>query len=112
MRFTARITPAVVALILALGLISLPSTASAQGARYAMLVQGASGEDQYAVQHRRWVDSLAKVFRDRFKYDAAHLIVLTEKPGSGEERATAESVRAALARLSKSMTASDQLVII
>ncbi len=86
--------------------------ASAQGARYAMLVQGASGEDQYAVQHRSWVDALAKVFRDRFKYDASHLIVLTEKPGAGEERADAATVRAALARLSKSMTASDQLVIV
>jgi hypothetical protein len=91
---------------------SLPSLATAQSARYAVLVQGASGEEQYATQHRRWVDSLVKIFRDRFKYDASHLIVLTEKPGAGEERSTAEAVRAAIARLSKSMTASDQLVIV
>jgi hypothetical protein len=112
MRSTTTITRFVAALVFVFGVTSLPSPASAQGARYAMLVQGASGEDQYAVQHRRWVDSLAKVFRDRFKYDASHLIVLTEKPGSGEERADAASVRAALARLAKSMTASDQLVIV
>jgi hypothetical protein len=112
MRSTKKMTRFIAALVLALGATLLPSTASAQGARYALLVQGASGEDQYAVQHRRWVDSLAKVFRDRFKYDASHLVVLTEKPGSGEERATAEGVRAVLTRLSKSMTASDQLVII
>ena len=110
MRVTTKITRSVAALALTFGL--LPSIASAQGARYAMLVQGASGEDQYAVQHRSWVDALAKVFRDRFKYDASHLIVLTEKPGAGEERADAATVRAALARLSKSMTASDQLVIV
>lgn len=110
MRVTTKITRSVAALAFTLGL--LPSIASAQGARYAMLVQGASGEDQYAVQHRSWVDALAKVFRDRFKYDASHLIVLTEKPGAGEERADAATVRAALARLSKSMTASDQLVIV
>lgn len=100
------------ALVLAFVVACLPSVATAQGARYAVLVQGASGEEQYAAQHRRWVDSLVKIFRDRFKYDAAHLIVLTEQPGAGEERSTAEAVRAALARLSKSMTASDQLAII
>ena len=110
MRVTSRITRSVAVLAFAFGL--LPSVASAQGARYAMLVQGASGEDQYAVQHRGWVDALVKVFRDRFKYDASHLLVLTEKPGAGEERADAATVRAALARLSKSMTASDQLVIV
>jgi hypothetical protein len=112
MRSTRQITRFVAALSLSLVVTSLPSTAAAQGARYAILVQGASGEEQYAVQHRRWVDSLAKVFRDKFKYDASHLVVLTEKPGAGEERADAATVRAALARLSKSMTASDQLVII
>ena len=112
MRSTTVITRFIAAFLLSLVVASLPSTASAQGARYAMLVQGASGEEQYAVQHRRWVDSLAKVFRDKFKYDASHLVVLTEKPGAGEERADAATVRAALARLSKSMTASDQLVIV
>src|SRR6187431_1849786 len=112
MRFTTSVTRVLAALMLAFPLTFVPSTAWAQGARFAMLVQGASGEDQYAVQHRSWVDALAKVFRDRFKYDASHLIVLTEKPGAGEERADAATVRAALARLSKSMTASDQLVII
>jgi hypothetical protein len=112
MRFTKKIPRFVCGLILACVVTSLPSTAAAQGGRYAMLIQGASGEDQYAVQHRRWLDSLAKVFREQFKYDASHLIVLAEKPGAGEERADAATVRAALARLSKSMTASDQLVII
>jgi hypothetical protein len=101
------------ALLLAgLAVTGLPTAAAAQSARYAMIVQGASGEDQYAAQHRRWVDSLVKIFRDRFKYDPAHLIVLTEKPGAGEERSTAEGVRASLGRLAKSLTASDQLVII
>lgn len=98
--------------LVALAAACLPASAAAQAARYAMIVQGASGEDQYAVQHRRWVDSLVKIFRDRFKYDAAHLIVLTEKPTAGEERSSAEAVRASIGRLAKSMTASDQLVVI
>ena len=91
--------------------LAAPSAATAQGARYALIVQGASGEDQYAVQHRRWVDSLAGVLRDRFRYDASHLFVLAEKPAAGEQPATAESVRAAAARLAKAMTPSDQLAV-
>lgn len=89
-----------------------PTLAEAQGARFALLIQGVSGEDQYAVLHRRWLDSLAGVFRDRFKYDVAHLIVLAEQPAAGQRPASAASVRAALDQLGKAMTAADQLVII
>jgi hypothetical protein len=85
---------------------------AAEGGRFAMLVQGASGEEQYAVLHRRWLDGLASVLTDRFKYDAAHLIVLSEQPKAGEQKSTAESVRATMARLAKTMTAADQLVIV
>ena len=85
---------------------------AAEGARYALLVQGASGEEQYAVLHRRWLDSLASVLADRFKYDAAHLIVLAEQPKAGEQKSTSENVRAVFARLAKTMTADDQLVIV
>jgi hypothetical protein len=102
-----RLLPALAALIL-----TAPAPAAAQAAgRYALIVQGASGEDQYAAQHRQWVDALVGVLRERFHYDAAHLIVLAEKPGAGEERATAESVRAAAARLAKTLSASDQLAV-
>jgi hypothetical protein len=86
-------------------------SAQTPGARYALIVQGASGEDRYAVQHRRWVDALVAVLRDRFRYDATHLIVLAEKPGAGEERATAEGVRAVTARLAKTLAPSDQLAL-
>jgi hypothetical protein len=99
------------AIALACWSLAAPASAAAQGARYALIVQGASGEDQYAVLHRRWVDALAGVLRDRFHYDASHLIVLAEKPGTGEERATAAAVRAVLARLGKEMTPSDQLAV-
>jgi hypothetical protein len=88
------------------------SAAEAQGARFALLVQGASGEEQFAVQHRAWLNGLAGVLRERFGYDAAHLIVLAEQPAAGELRATAESVRTALNRLSSAMTAADQLVVV
>lgn len=93
-------------------LVLRPSAAEAQGARFALLVQGASGEEQFAVQHRAWLNGLAGVLRERFGYDAAHLIVLAEQPAAGELRATAESLRTAITRLAGAMTPADQLVIV
>lgn len=86
--------------------------ALAQGDRYVMIVQGASGEEQYATLHRKWVNALVEIFRARFKYDAAHLVVLAEQPGAGETRATAENLKAALARLATAVTPADQLTVI
>lgn len=100
---------------LACGLIlfSLPSAAAAQtGARHALLVQGASGEPQYAKLHRGWLDTLRGLLVDEFGYDAANVTVVAERPVEGETRATAENVRAALGRLAGSLTEADQLLIV
>lgn len=101
-------------LVVGVALLALmPARAAfAQGSRFALIVQGASGEEQYATLHRKWVDSLATVLRDRYKYDAAHLVVLTETPKPDEQRSTAIVLRAVAADLAKRMTASDQLVIV
>ena len=91
--------------------LALPRAAAAQGDRYALIIEGASGEPQYAQLHRAWLDDLVKVLRDDFKYDAAHLVVLAETPKAGEERSTGENVKAAMARLAKSVKAQDQLFV-
>lgn len=85
---------------------------AAEGARFALVIQGASGEEQYAKQHRAWTTELAAVLRDRFRYPTANVVVLAEQPGADELRSTAENVRAAVARLTKAMTAADQLVVV
>ena len=92
-------------------LLASASPALAQSGRYVWIVQGASGEEQYAVQHKKWVDALVALLRDRYKYDAAHLVVLTEQ-GTGADKSTAENVKAVAARLTKSVAAADQLVVI
>lgn len=96
---------------LALAALAVPRAAAAQGDRYALVVEGASGEPQYATLHRTWLDGLLKVLRDDYKYDATHLVVLSETPKAGEERATAENVKAAMARLTKSIKPADQLFL-
>jgi hypothetical protein len=93
-------------------LVATPARAAADGARFAVLVQGASGEEQYATLHRKWLDSLAALLRDRYKYDAAHLAILAEEPKTGEEKSTAEALKSVLARLTPQIGPADQLVIV
>ncbi len=80
-------------------LFLVPRPALAQGTRHAVLVQGASGEPQYATLHRGWLDRLAGVLRDELRFDESSLTVLAERAAEGEERATADAVRAVLGRL-------------
>lgn len=102
------------ALWLSLGLVGplMAQEPAAPGGRYALLVQGASGEEQYAKQHRAWLDSLVEVLRDRFGYDPAAVTVVAEQPGPGEVRATAETIRAAVTRLAATLTDQDQLLVV
>jgi hypothetical protein len=105
-------TRALTAVLLLACVLAAPGAAgAAEGARYAVIVQGASGEPDYATVHRLWVDTLAAVLRERFGIDASHLIILAEQPKAGELRSTAEDVRATLGRLAKETTGADLVFI-
>ena len=86
-------------------------TAAAQPARHALIVESASGTDEYSALHRGWVDQLVTRLRDEFKFDPAKLHVLVETPGDGELRADAENVRAVLGRLAGEVAADDLVFI-
>lgn len=92
--------------------VGMPTVRAADGARFALVIQGASGEEQYAKQHRAWTTELVSILRDRFRYPAANVVTLAEQPAADETRSTADNVRAAVARLGKVMTAADQLVVV
>jgi hypothetical protein len=92
-------------------LIASATPAFADGKRYAVIVQGASGDPQYATLHRGWVDSLAALLRSQFKIDGPALSILVETPKDGELRSTAESVRTVFGRLAKE-TKADDLVFV
>lgn len=83
----------------------------AQAGRYALLVQGASGEPQYAEQHRRWLDRLRTLLIDRFTFDPDDIVVLAEQPGVGELPATADSLREAVGRLATEVQSGDLLFV-
>jgi len=88
-----------------------PIGAFAQPARHAVLIQGASGEPQFATQHRGWLDQLAATFREKFKMGPSQLTVMAEQAGPGELRATAENVRATFDGLAKTLQPSDVLFV-
>ena len=92
-------------------LLAAALPAAAQSGRFAVIVQGASGDPEYATLHRGWVDALTKLIRNQFKLDPRSLLVLTEQPQAGEERSTGEAVKAAFARLAKETTANDLVFV-
>lgn len=91
--------------------LALGSRPAAAQERYALLVEGAPGEPQFATLHRGWLDQIKTLLVDRFKLDSARLVVLSDKPAAGEVRATAENLRAATARLATQVK-SDDLVFV
>jgi hypothetical protein len=105
-----RITRAALAALVVLAVL-VPTGAAAQPVRYAVLVQGASGEPQFAEQHRGWLDAVATTLRDNFKIAPDHVRVLAERPGVGEVRSTADEVRTALGAIAASATASDVVFV-
>lgn len=84
---------------------------AAAQARWAVIVEGASGDPEYAKQHRAWVASLASVLGQKMEIDAAHLFVLTEEPRAKELKSTAENVKATFAGLAKSAKAEDLVFV-
>ncbi len=107
-----RTLQAMMTLVFAVACIALTSPwANAQPVRHAVLIQGASGEPQFAEQHRGWLNQVATTLRDGFKLAPANLTVLAEQPGAGERGATAEQVRTTLANLAKTATATDIVFI-
>jgi len=99
-------------LLLLVGLLVLvPAAAGAQPARHAVLIQGASGEPQFATQHRGWLDQMATTLRDKFKMTPSQLTIMAEQAKDGELRATAENVRATFDGLAKSLQPADVLFV-
>ena len=90
--------------------LAVPRLAAAQANRYAVIVEGASGEEQYAKLHREWIDSLSGLLKGRFKFDPAHVVVLTET-GQGPDRATAENVKAVFGKLASQVQANDLVFV-
>jgi hypothetical protein len=68
--------------------------------KYAVIVSGASGEEEFAKRFAGWTSGLRRALVERFGFDEARVTVLTESPEGGRAlRATAEDVRRAFQTL-------------
>jgi hypothetical protein len=91
-------------------LFAAPRAAAAQD-HYAVIVEGTSGEEQYATQHRQWVNDLVATLEQKFGFAASRVILLTETPGQGETLSNAVNVKAAFAKLALQVKADDELFV-
>jgi hypothetical protein len=99
--------------LVTVGALLVSTSASAQtGQRFALLVAGAPGDQAHGDLQRKQLTTLATRFRDDYKLDAQHLTVLAPTPGPGEGRATAEEVKAALAKMAPMVTPLDTLFVL
>jgi hypothetical protein len=80
--------------------------------RYALLITGATGGEEYALKYRTWQSSLATLLRLRFGYPEDHIVTLAEEERQGVKRSTRDNVRAALADLQKRARPDDTVFIL
>lgn len=80
--------------------LALPSSAQAQmGQRFALLVEGAAGDQAHGDLQRKLLSQLGDRFRGDYKLDAQHLTVLASQPLPAEGKSTAIEVKAAIAKI-------------
>jgi hypothetical protein len=101
----SRVTRAILAL-----LFSAVAGSAFAAERYALVITGASGGEEYAKKYDVWRTSFVQTLREKFAYPEDHIKVLSEEGGG--DRATRENVRAAFADLRKRAVEGDVSVVL
>jgi hypothetical protein len=98
----------IISSLLAFFALAAPAAAAE---RYALVVSGATGGQEYATQYAAWTRDLTAVLLERMKIDRDRLVVLTET-ADPKTSATAANVRQSLAAVRRVMTRDDLLFIV
>jgi hypothetical protein len=80
--------------------------------RYALIVSGAAGGDQYGAKYAAWRAAITSTLLDRFKYPADRVVVLADADEDGVRKSTRENVQRAFADFRKRLTKDDQLLVL
>lgn len=91
-------------------MLMCPASAFAQQ-RFALIVSGATGGDEYGAQYASWTDSLSRTLSGRLGFDPSHVTVLSESE-TPTEAATAQNVRKAIASVREKMRREDLLFVL
>jgi hypothetical protein len=80
--------------------------------KFAVIINGAGGEEVYAKQFEQWTAELSSLLSQRFGFDGKQVKVLTEKPAdTSAARATADEVKRAFASLKSQLDANNVLFV-
>jgi hypothetical protein len=99
-------------LLVTLGALLLVASSARAGERYALIVTGAAGGDQYAAKYTQWRIAFATTLREKFHYAPERMIVLAESESEGVQKANRETVQRALIDLRKRLNKDDQLLVL
>src|SRR5690349_6108852 len=76
------------------GITPKPKTAQIDSNKFAVIINGAGGEEEYAKQFEKWTKDLTTALTQKYGFDPNKLRVLTEKPADANAlRSTAEEVK-------------------
>jgi len=76
------------------GVTPKPRLAQIDSNKFAVIINGAGGEEEYAKQFEQWTKDLTTALTQKYGFDSNKLRVLTEKPADANAlRSTAEEVK-------------------
>ena len=94
------------------GILVLSASAPAFGQqRFAVIIAGATGGEEYAAQYTAWTNDLEQTLTGQLAFDAARVTVLSESGDSGKT-ASAENVRRTIGTIRQSMKRADLLFLL
>lgn len=99
-------------LILIAAVLVFPASPLLAQERFALVVEGAPGSPEFAEQHAGWREALAAVLRETYRIPESQLAILGGTAGAQGGIATADAVRAALARFASAMGPGDVALIV
>ena len=80
--------------------------------KFALIINGAGGEPEYAKQFEQWTTELSSVLSEQYGFDSKRIKVLTEKPPDAAlPRSTAEEVKRTFATLKTQLDANNILFV-
>jgi hypothetical protein len=91
-------------------LVCAPHPVAGQ-ARFALVISGASGGDEYAAQYGAWTDGFSRTLVERLRYDPNAVTVLSESEDR-RSAASAENVRRVLESMRQRMGRNDTLLVL
>lgn len=90
---------------------SVQSQTTGDPSKYAVIINGASGEPTYAKQFQQWTSSLQAALLGRFGFTRDRVKLLTEKPDAAAADATAEEVKKLFASLRTTLNSDSVLFV-